>query len=172
MLLECDPPCPIDHKWAIRWAAGAPTNNVGALEAIVATGYSPQMDDLREVLSWGQTEMADSMLRGDSSLAKFDEIEWWRNEIDEEREGKDTNRRVLEWVIGRLDEQPSLWNRIVEIALTYAAIVGKHTDIAESLRVRGRLVVGDTISDDEAQKIGGRNKDGVKSVIRTGSRGY
>ncbi|AGO83817.2 hypothetical protein psal_cds_256 [Pandoravirus salinus] len=169
-LAECAPPCRIRHDEAIEWAARAPRNNVQVLAAILATGHAPTIDNVREVLSWGQTEMADLMLQADPATWQPDGVLWWAVGTDARCEKKDARRHTLLWAVAKLDGPPSTWTDTLEIALTYAALVGHHDDVVKALCDRNKFRSGDAITDAQAEKVNPRGFDDVASVLRAGAR--
>ncbi|AGO83816.1 hypothetical protein psal_cds_255 [Pandoravirus salinus] len=179
-LTECAPPCRLS-QWrtgcadadysceAIGWAARAPRNNVEALAVILSTGYAPTFGDLKEVLLFGRTDMADAILKAHPSLWQPDTVPWWSHGRDERRPVKAAGALTLLWAIEQLDRQPATWSDTVEIALTYAAIV--HDDCADAidaLRARGRCRLGDLITTDQARSV--HPWADVAAVVRTGKR--
>lgn len=182
-LTECTPPCHMSH-WrtptvhgeghstsceTIGWAARAPRNNVKALAVVLSTGYAPTLGDLKEVLVFGRTDMADAILKADPSLWQPDQVPWRLHGADERRMDKTAGRRTLLWAIGQFDKRPATWTDTAEIALTYAAVVHDDcADVVDALRSRGRCRVGDRITDDQARSV--HPWEDVAKVVRTGKR--
>lgn len=168
-LTECTPPCRIQHDEAIEWAARASRNNVQVLATILATGYTPTTDNVREAVSWGQTGMADLMLQADPAMWQPDDVLWWAVGTDARCEKKDARQRTLLWAIAKLDGPPSTWTDTVEIALTYAALIGHHDDVVKVLRGCNRLRSGGAITDAQAEKVNPWGLDDVVKVLRAGA---
>ncbi|QBZ80848.1 hypothetical protein pclt_cds_250 [Pandoravirus celtis] len=178
-LTECTPPCRMSH-WrtahpdnryceTIEWAARAPRNNVEMLAVIFSTGYAPTIEDFRQVLVFGRTDMADAILKTDPSLWQPDKVSWCDHGRDERRPEKTAGRRTLLWAIEQLDRRPATWSDMVEIALTYAAIVHDDcADVIDALRSRGKCRLGDHITGDQARSV--NPCWDVAAVVRTGNR--
>lgn len=178
VLTECTPPCRMSmtHEGGphcscetIAWAARAPRNNVKALAVVLSTGYAPTLGDLKEVLVFGRTDMADAILKAIPSLWQPDQVSWWLHGADERRVDRAAGRRTLLWAITQFDKCPGTWTDTAEIALTYAAIVHDNcADVVDALRSRGRCRVGDRITHDQARRV--HPWEDVAKVVRTGKR--
>nr|UMO78922.1 hypothetical protein [Pandoravirus belohorizontensis] len=182
-LTECTPPCRMSHYHVsptyeggdhrscevIAWAARAPRNNVEALAVVLSAGYAPAPGDLKEVLVFGRTDMADAILKVDPSLWQPDQVWWWLHGADERRMDKTAGRRTLLWAIAQFDKRPGTWTHTAEIALTYAAILHDDcADVVDALHSRGRCRVGDRITRDQATRV--HPWEDVATVVRTGKR--
>ncbi|WBR14364.1 Ankyrin repeat protein [Pandoravirus kuranda] len=170
-LIECKPPCRADPHRVIEWAAGSTQNNLGILRTLLATGYTPVLDDLRTALLFGRTDMADLILDRNPALWAPHEIPWWRHGTDKRVIDRCARHRTLAWAIARLDADADTWNDATEIALTYGALVGGLGTMVEALRVRGRSRAGHDIAWHEAARLCGHNPQQVIEIMRAGCTG-
>nr|UDO47820.1 hypothetical protein [Pandoravirus massiliensis] len=170
-LIECKPPCVIDHRQAIECASLATQNSSDILRAIFAAGYTPTLADLQATLLFGRTDMADLILDINPVLWTPHAISWWRHGTDERHIDRDARRRTLLWAIARLDADAGAWDDTMEMALTYAALVGGAGIIVEALRARGRSRSGHAIFWNQAERICARNPQQVIDIMRAGCTG-